>query len=122
MNNEIESSLRYAVSFPEGHVTHYVASSGMTVMWPVRQTYDTVLEFNLWKGQEEPDEASLAPRKCVLMECAHDAVLTVAKLIEEGDSVALEALLLATFPPDGTTGVLGYDFVRREPRVLLYFT
>ena len=104
-------------------VTHYLPKRDLSIHWPKDERgASTVIEFNTWEGREEPDDARLAPRRCVVMETAHDAIINVCELLKKGDEKTLEALALATFPPEGTTGVLGYDFVRREPRVLLYVT
>ena len=56
------------------------------------------------------------------METNHEAVMKINKLLIEGDPKALNALLRTHELNEDNVeeAILGYDFQRNEPRILLY--
>lgn len=105
---------------------HYVEEVNLSIQWlPSKSNMNTVLEYNVWEGElsyTEAVDAGLRTRKVVLMETNHEAILKISELIREGDTKALQALVECdSFDSKKYWPVLGYDFVRNVPKIILTF-
>jgi hypothetical protein len=105
----------------DNFVRHFVKDFNTTVRWRKGETSNTVLEYDTWEGQPSDTESVDRYRRVVLMEANHEVILKINRLIIEGDRKALLALLRTRELNDSEEqAILGYDFQRNEPRILLY--